>query len=192
MKPRQPAFSRTIPALQSAPPGGRLAAVVGILALLALGACVRQQHPIERQLSQLAGQRPDGVAMLAGSDWPAGTLLCPLSPYQSALPAATPATPAVLRVNAYLKRTQFAGDEDHWSLVVVKPAPAGDEGIEQLIFRRGDYDVVNEEKRVEAAARTQAQAFRLQTCVPVEDARVLVTRDRSQRAHISFGTSSGG
>jgi len=164
---------------------------VFLLALLALGACARQQHPIDRQLSQL---RPDAIVPLVGLDWPAGTLLCPMTPYQGALAAGGP---VATRVNDYLRRRQFVGDEDHWSLVVVKPATAGDEGIEHLRFRRGNYDVVTEEKRVADAAKAhsqahsqvQSQAFTQQACVPVEHARVLVARDRSQRTFISFGTS---
>lgn len=154
-----------------------------VLGLLMLGACAQEQHPLDRQLSQL---RPDAVVLLAGLDWPAGTLLCPMTPYQSTLSAEGP---VAKRVNGYLKRTQFTGDEDHWSLVVVKPAQAGDDGIEHLRFKRGAYDVVTEPARVAEAVKAQAAAFTLQDCVPVEQARVLVARDRSQRTFISFGTS---
>lgn len=156
---------------------------IGILALLALGACAQDRHPIDRQLSQM---RPDAVVPLMGLEWPAGTLLCPLTPYQDRVPDGAL---AAARVNDFLKRKQFVGDEGHWSLVVVKPAPAGDDGIEHLIFKRGNYDVVTEEKRVAQAAKAQSQTFTQQACVPVELARVLVTRDQSQRNLVSFGTS---
>jgi hypothetical protein len=154
-----------------------------VLGLLMLGACAQEQHPLDRQLSQL---RPDAVVLLAGLDWPAGTLLCPMTPYQSTLSAEGP---VAKRVNGYLKRTQFTGDEHHWSLVVVKPAQAGDDGIEHLRFKRGTYDVVTDERRVAEAVKAQSRTFTQQACVPVEQARVLVTRDRSQRNLVSFGTS---
>jgi len=156
---------------------------IGILALLALGACAQDRHPIDRQLSQL---RPDAVVPLVGLEWPAGTLLCPLTPYQDRVPDSAF---AAARVNDFLKRKQFVGDEGHWSLVVIKPAPAGDDGIEHLIFKRGNYDVVTEEKLVAEAAKAQSRTFTQQACVPVELARVLVTRDQSQRNLVSFGTS---
>ncbi len=156
---------------------------VGMLALTALGACAEARHPLDRQLSQL---RPVTVAALAGLDWPAGTLLCPLTPYQSELPTSAPEAE---RVNAFLKRKQFVGDEFHWSLVVVKPAPAGGDGIEQLVFKRGDYDVLTEPQRLKEAAETLPAAFTPQACVAVERARVLVTRAQStHRTLISFGT----
>jgi hypothetical protein len=156
---------------------------VGVLALAALGACADERHPLDRHLSQL---RPVTVATPAGPDWPAGTLLCPLTLYQSELPASGPAAE---RVNAFLKRKQFAGDEFHWSLVAVKPDSAADDGIEQLLFKRGDYDVVNEPSILEEIAETLPAAFTPQVCVPVERARVLVARARStHRTLISFGT----
>ncbi len=49
---------------------------IGILALLALGACAQDRHPIDRQLSHM---RPDAVVPLVGLAWPVGTLLCPLT-----------------------------------------------------------------------------------------------------------------
>ena len=156
---------------------------IGILALLVLGACAQDRHPIDRQLSQL---RPDAVVPLMGLEWPAGTLLCPLTPYQDRVPDGAL---AAARVNDFLKRKQFVGDEGHWSLVVVKPALAGDGGIEHLLFKRGNYDVVTEEKRVAEAAKLQSRTFTQQACVPVEQAHVLVIRDRSQRNLVSFGTS---
>ncbi len=150
---------------------------------LALGACARTPHPIDRYLS---GLRPDVVVPLAGLNLPVGTLLCPLTPYQGALPGTTP---VAARVNDFLKRKQFVGDEDHWSLVVIAPATRGDDGIEHLIFKRGNYDIVTDRERVVKAAASLPAAFTLQTCVPVEDARLLVTRAGAQRTAISFGTS---
>jgi hypothetical protein len=156
----------------------------GMLTLLALGACGQeQQHPIDRQLSQL---RPEAVVPLVGLGWPAGTLVCPMTPYQSTLPDKTP---VAKRVNDFLRRRQFVGDEDHWSLVVIKPATTGDDGIEHRIFKRDSYDVVTDGHHVENAAVRLRGSFRQQDCVPVERARVLVTRIRSDRNLIMFGTS---
>lgn len=155
---------------------------VGMLGLAALCACSEERHPLDRHLAEL---RPVTVATLSGLDWPAGTMLCPLTNYQDQLPGSEP--PAD-RVNAFLKKKKFVGDEGHWSLVAVKPTPAGDAGIEQLVFQRGDYDVVNEPQRLSDAAETLPATFTLQTCVPVERARVLVTRAQStHRTLISFG-----
>lgn len=156
---------------------------VGLFATAALLACTGTQHPIDRHLSQL---RPVAVAPIEGLTWPAGTLLCPLTPYQSALPSAAP---IAQRVNDYLKRKRFQGDETHWSLIVVKVAPAGDDGIEQLVFNRGNYDVVNELQILKTAAETLPAGFSLQVCVPTERARVLVTRAQAtHRTLIIFGT----
>lgn len=150
----------------------------GLLALMTLGACTAAQHPVDRYLS---GLRPVTVAPLEGKHWPAGTMLCPLTPYQSSLPASAPAAD---RVNAYLARKHFLGDENHWSLVVVNAAPAGDDGIEQLVFKRGSYDIVTEPERLVRPA-----GFTLQACVPAGQARVLVTRGQSGgRTLIAFGT----
>lgn len=151
--------------------------------VLALAACARTPHPIDRYLSEL---RPGALVPLAGLDFPAGTLLCPLTPYQGAL---SDTTPVASRVNDFLKRKQFVGDEDHWSLVVIAPATRGDDGIEHLIFKRGNYDIVTDRERVVKAAASLPAAFTLHTCVPVEDARLLVTRAGAQRTAISFGTS---
>lgn len=149
-----------------------------LLTLTLLAACTQAQHPMDRHLSQL---RPVTVAPLAGLDEPAGTLVCPMTPYQSSLPATAP---EAARVNAYLAGKHFLGDENHWSLIVVKAAPAG---IEQLVFKRGDYDVVTEPQHVDTAA----PGFTLQVCVPVEQARVMVTRAQSSgRTLIRFGTTA--
>lgn len=153
------------------------------LSIMALGACAPAPHPLDRQLSQL---RPGAIVPVVELGWPAGTLLCPLTPYQSVLPDAAP---VAQRVNAFLKRKRFVGDEAHWSLVVVKPGTAGDDGIEHLVFKRGNYDVVTDAERVTKAAALLPAAFTLQACVPVEDARVLVAGGRAQRTSISFGTS---
>lgn len=158
----------------------------GMLGLMVLGACSEQQHPLERHLSQL---RPVTVATLPRLDWPTGTVLCPLAPYQSELPASEP---LAQRVNAFLKQKQFKGDEGHWSLIAVKPTPNGDAGIEQpieqLSFKRADFDVINDAAMLERDAETVPAGFALTTCVPVEHARVLVTRlKRSNRTLIIFG-----
>ncbi|PHV36377.1 hypothetical protein [Janthinobacterium sp. BJB304] len=157
----------------------------GMLALMALGACSDERHPLERQLLQL---RPDTVAALPDMGWPAGTLLCPLALYQNELPGSAP--PAD-RVNAFLKQKQFLGDEN-WSLIVVKPQPAENAGagIEQLFFKRADYDVINEPPRIARDAQTLPAGFAPQVCVSVEQARVLVTREqRSHRKLVIFGTA---
>jgi hypothetical protein len=155
----------------------------GMLALMALGACSEERHPFERHLAQL---RPDTLAALPDMGWPAGTLLCPLTMYQSQLPSSEPLAE---RANAFLAQKQFLGDEGHWSLIVVKPAPAGDDSIEQLIFKRADYDVINEPEMLKRDAETVPAGFALKTCVPVERTRVLVTRTLgTQRKLIIFGT----
>ena len=152
--------------------------------LLALGACAEQRHPLDGYLTQL---RPDAPSALPGMAWPAGTLLCPLAPYQSELHGAAPLAD---RVNAFLKQKRFQGDEGHWSLIVVKPVPAGDAGIEQLVFERGDYDVINDPQRIGRDVEKVPAGFAPQTCVTVEQARVLVTREqRSHRKLIIFGTA---
>ncbi|MCC7681897.1 hypothetical protein [Janthinobacterium sp. FW305-128] len=156
----------------------------GMLALMALGACSEERHPLDRHLGQL---RPETVAALPDMGWPPGTLLCPLTMYQSELPGSAP--PAD-RVNAFLKQKQFLGDEGLWSLIVVKPMPEGDAGIEQLLFKRADYDVFNEPEMLKRDGGTLPTGFVPQTCVSVERARVLVTRpQRSDRTLIVFGTA---
>ena len=159
---------------------------VGMLALMALGACSAQQHPLERHLAQL---RPVTIAALPDMGWPAGTVLCPLGLYQSEL---SDSAPQADRVNAFLKQKQFLGDEGHWSLIVVKPQPAENAGggIEQLFFKRADDDVINEPQRIARDARTLPARFTPQACVTVEQARVLVTREPgSQRRRVIFGTA---
>lgn len=156
---------------------------VGMLGLAALCACSEEQHPLDRHLSKL---RPVTVATLSGLNWPDGTMLCPLAPYQNELPNST--APAD-RVNAFLKRKQFVGDESHWSLIAVKPTPAGDAGIEQLTFKRAGYDIINEPQMLERDAETVQAGFVLKTCVPVDQARVLVTHTKkTNRTLIIFGT----
>ena len=155
----------------------------GMLALMALGACSAGKHPLDRHLAQL---RPDTVAALPDMGWPAGTLLCPLTLYQNELPGSAP--PAD-RVNAFLKQKQFLGDEGRWSLIVVKPLPQGDAGIEQLFFKRADYDVINDPQRIARDVQTVPPGFAPQDCVNVEQARVLLTREPgSHRKLIIFGT----
>ena len=155
----------------------------GMLALMVLGACSAEKHRFDRHLAQL---RPDTVAALPDMGWPAGTLLCPMGLYQNELPGSAP--PAD-RVNAFLKQKHFLGDEGRWSLIVVKPLPQGDAGIEQLFFKRADYDVINDPQRIARDVQTVPPGFAPQDCVTVEQARVLVTREPgSHRKLIIFGT----
>lgn len=154
-----------------------------LLVLAALGGCTQAQHPIDRHLSQL---RPVTVAPLPDLNWPAGTLLCPLTPYQSQL---SNDDSRAQGINTFLKRTAILRDEGHWSLVVVKPATAGTKGIEHLLFKRGNYDVITSPSQLQQAAETLPERFVPRTCVPVEHARVLVARARStHRTLIMFGT----
>ncbi|MGK5076361.1 hypothetical protein [Janthinobacterium sp. ZB1P44] len=156
----------------------------GVLALMALGACSEERHPLDRHLAQL---RPGTLAALPDVGWPAGTVLCPLTLYQSELGDSAPHAD---RVNAFLKQKQFLGDEGHWSLIVVKPLPTGDAGIEKLLFQGADYDVLNDPQVIARDAETVPPGFALRTCVTVEQARVLVTREqRSHRKRIIFGTT---
>jgi hypothetical protein len=156
---------------------------VGVLGLATLCACSEERHPLDRHLAQL---HPETVATLPDMGWPSGTMLCPLTIYQSQLNGSAP--PAD-RVNAFLVQKKFLGDEDHWSLIIVKPAPAGDAGIEQLTFKRAGYDVINDAGMLKRDAETMPAGFALKTCVPVEQARVLVTRQqKSNRTLIVFGT----
>lgn len=156
---------------------------VGLLLLLALGACGQSPHPVEQQLS---GLRPVTIAPLKGMDWSAGTLLCPMTLYQSELPATVPVAE---RVNAFLKRKKFLGEEGHWTLVVVKPDTVGDDGIEHLFFKRDKYDVITSAAILQKTAETLPAAFTPGECVPAERARVLATRGRGiSRTLISFGT----
>ena len=158
---------------------------VGMLALMVLGACSAEKHPFDRHLAQL---RPDTVAALADMGWPAGTLLCPMGLYQSEL---SDSAPHADRVNLFLKQKQFLGDEGRWSLIVVKPQPAENAGagIEQLFFKRADYDVINDPQRIARDVQTVPPGFAPQDCVNVEQARVLLTREPgSHRKLIIFGT----
>ncbi|PHV13629.1 hypothetical protein GQ37_000785 [Janthinobacterium sp. BJB1] len=157
----------------------------GMLALMALCACSEERHRLDRHLAQL---RPGAVAALPDMGWPAGTLLCPLALYQSEL--AGPAPPAD-RVNAFLKQQQFRGDES-WSLIVVKPQPAGNAAarIEQLFFKRAEYDVINDPQGIARDAETAVKGFAPHACVSVEQARVLAIRPQgSHRTLIIFGTA---
>ncbi|MGK5032478.1 hypothetical protein [Janthinobacterium sp. MDT1-19] len=156
----------------------------GMLALIALGACSEERHPFDRHLAQL---RPVTVAALPDMGWPVGTMLCPMGLYQSEV---SDSAPPAERVNAFLKQKQFLGDEGLWSLIVVKPMPEGDAGIEQLFFKRADYDVITDPQRIERDAETVPAGFAPQACVTVEQARLLVTREqRSHRKLIIFGTA---
>ena len=156
----------------------------GMLALIALGACSEERHPFDRHLAQL---RPVTVAALPDMGWPVGTMLCPMGLYQSEV---SDSGPPAERVNAFLKQKQFLGDEGLWSLIVVKSMPEGDAGIEQLFFKRADYDVINDPQRIERDAETVPAGFAPQACVTVEQARLLVTREqRSHRKLIIFGTA---
>ena len=155
----------------------------GMLVLAVLCACAEKRHPLDLHLDQL---RPGTVTTLPDMGWPSGTLLCPMTSYQSELNGSEP--PAD-RVNAFLASKKFRGDEGHWSLIVVKPATAGDAGIEHLTFKRANFDVVNEAEMLKPDARAIAADFTMQTCVPVEKARVLAAPQQgSDRTLIVFGT----
>ena len=161
----------------------RAAGMLALMALMAFGGCSEQAHPLDRSLGQL---RPDTVAALPGLDWPAGTMLCPLSLYQSELPSSEPLAE---RVNAFLAQKQFLGDEGHWSLIAVKPSTAGGAGIEQLLFKRADYDVISDPQHIARAVQTLPAGFVQRACVAVEQARVLATRAAgSRRMLLIFGT----
>lgn len=156
----------------------------GMLALAALCACAEERHPLDLYLEQL---RPDTVATLPDMGWPPGTLLCPMTPYQSELRGVEP--PAD-RVNAFLARKKFRGEEGLWSLMVVSPATDGDAGIEYLLFKRAkNFDVINDPELLARDAGTPPAGFTMKTCVPVEQARVLAVREqRSHRILVVFGT----
>ena len=155
----------------------------GMLALMALGACSAEKHPFDRHLAQL---RPDTLTALPDMGWPAGTLLCPMGLYESEL---SDSAPHADRVNAFLKQKKFLGEEGRWSLIVVTPMSEGDAGIEQLYFKRADYDVINDPQRIARDVPTVPPGFAPQDCVTVEQARVLVTREPgSHRKLIIFGT----
>ncbi|MCQ6468521.1 hypothetical protein NPN14_25175, partial [Vibrio parahaemolyticus] len=74
--------------------------------------------------------------------------------------------------------------------IVVTPMSEGGAGIEQLLFKRGDYDVINDPQLIARDAETVPAGFAPHDCVAVEQARVLVTREqRSHRKRVIFGTS---
>lgn len=154
-----------------------------ILALALLGACSAPRHPLDAHLSRL---RPVTVSALPDLGWPAGTLLCPMTPYQSA-PVGD--GPAEQRAKDYLARRGFTGDESHWSLVVIKPTPTGDAGMEHLVFRRIDYDVQMGSQMAEGLEQP-AGALRMDAaCIRVEQIRVLATRRANgDRPLLFFGT----
>ena len=155
----------------------------GMLALMVLGACSAEKHPFDRHLAQL---RPDTLTALPDMGWPAGTLLCPMGLYESEL---SDSAPHADRVNAFLKQKKFLGEEGRWSLIVVTPMSEGDAGIEQLFFKRADYDVINDPQRIARDVQTVPPGFAPQACVTVEQARVLLTREPgSHRKLIIFGT----
>ncbi|MGK5030542.1 hypothetical protein [Janthinobacterium sp. MDT1-19] len=157
--------------------------VVGMLGLTALCACSEERHPLDRHLADL---RPVKVVKLPDMGWPPGTILCTMAIYQNEL---IDSAPLADRVNEFLKKKQFRGTEDYWSLIVVKPMPEGDAGIEQLLIKSGDYDVINDLDRIMRDAETLPPGFTPQACVPLEKARVLVTRtQRNYRKLIIFGT----
>jgi len=74
--------------------------------------------------------------------------------------------------------------------MVVKPATEGEAGIEHLMFRRAkNFDVINEPEMLARYAATMPAGFAMNTCVPVEQARVLAMRQHgSDRRLIVFGT----
>lgn len=159
-----------------------LHAISVLLPAALLSACSDAQHPLDRQLSQL---KPTAIVPLEGLPWPTGTLLCPLTPYQSMLSGDSS---TAQRVNAFLAKKQFKGDEAYWSLVVVKPEPAGEAGIEQLVFKQGNYDVVTSVEQFGKSADAVPAAFAPKECVAAQDARVLVTSSgASNRKRIRFG-----
>lgn len=157
-----------------------------LLPLLALGACSSSMHPLEAQLDLL---RPESITSVAGLDYPAGTLLCPLTPYQNSVAAAAP---EAQRINAFMGRQRYLGDDSTWSLVIVRPGTTGDDGIEHLLLRRGKFDVINSRESLGKLVEKVPTDFEVLDCVPVEHASVLTTRSRaSQRKVISFGRWHG-
>lgn len=156
----------------------------GVLALTALCACAEERHPLDLHLAQL---RPGTVSTLPALGWPSGTLLCPMTPYQSELRGSEP---PVDRVNAFLARKKFLGEEGRWSLMVVKPATDGDAGIEHLMFKNAkNFDIINDPEMLARNAGTVPVGFTMKTCVSVEQARILaIPEQRSHRMLIVFGT----
>jgi len=166
---------------------GLIASSFGALFLVALGACSDTRHPLDRQLSQM---KPVAVALLQGLERPKGTLLCPLSPYQSELSGDSATTQ---RINAFLRKKHFRGDEAHWSLVVVSPALTEAPVIEHLIFERGNYDVVTSLPQPDEATEPVLAKFQPKECVEIQEARILATHGGAlHRTQIRFGTSRPG
>lgn len=163
---------------------GRKHAAIGLL-LVGLAACSSEQHPLDRQLSQL---KPVALVPLEKSGWPAETLICPLTPYQNAVSGDSS---TAKRVNAFLQKKRFQGDEAYWSLVTVKPGTEGDAGIEHIIFKRGLYDVVASAPRPHEASEQILAAFELKECVTAGEARILATAGGGapSRTQIRFGTA---
>lgn len=152
--------------------------------LVALGACSDARHPLDHQLSQI---KPVTVVPLRGLERPQGTLLCALTPYQSALSGDSEITRLV---NAFLKKKNFQGDEGHWSLVVVGPAAAGVPPIEHLIFKRAQYDVVTSLRRTDGPTELALTNFQPRECVEIQQALILANHGgASNRTQITFGTA---
>nr|GEU28358.1 ornithine carbamoyltransferase, chloroplastic [Tanacetum cinerariifolium] len=124
-----------------------------MLSLTSVIAYAYAQHPLDQQLAQLT---PPALVPLQGTGWPAGTLLCPLTPYESAVPGNSK---VARRVNAVLEKNRFRGDEGHWSLIVIQPATTGDAGIEQLVFKRRNYDVVRSSSGLRGATTSVPAGF---------------------------------
>lgn len=157
-----------------------------LLPLLALGACSSSMHSLEAHLDLL---RPESITSVAGLDYPAGTLLCPLTPYQNSVAAAAP---EAQRINAFMGRQRYLGEEGTWSLVIIQPGTTGDDGIEHLLLRRSTFDVINSRESLGKLVEKVPADFEVLDCVPVEHASVLTTRSRaSQRKVISFGRWHG-
>lgn len=152
-----------------------------------LAGCADDRHPFERYLS---GLRPPMIATVPGKLWPAGTMLCPMTAYQSLLPEDEP---LAARVNAYLAQKKFLGEEGRWSLVAVSPAPDGKAGIEHLMFKNDtNYAVLNHQAMIGRAVGALPAGYVLRSCVPVEQGRLLALRDeRGRRTVIVFGVESG-
>lgn len=157
-----------------------------LLPLLALGACSSSMHPLEAHLDLL---QPESITSVAGLDYPAGTLLCPLTPYQNSVAAAAP---EAQRINASMGRQRYLGEEGTWSLVIIRPGTTGDDRIEHLLLRRSTFDVINSRESLGKLVEKVPADFEVLDCVPVEHASVLTTRSRvSQRKVISFGRRHG-
>jgi len=157
-----------------------------LLPLLVLGACSNSMHPLEAHLDLL---QPESITSIARLDYPAGTLLCPLTPYQNSV---APAAPEAQRINAFMGRQRYLGDDGTWSLVIVRPGTTGDDGIEHLLLRRSKFDVINSPADLGKLVEKVPADFEVLGCVPVEHASVLTTRSRvTQRKIISFGRRHG-